>query len=297
MKFSVGMLLSYDYELLKISIPIIYPYIDEIVLSKDSENKTWNNSSFEINSDFFSWIEKFDVKNKIKFHTDSFFNSELSTIQNECKQRTLLADSFENKIWYIQIDPDEYFLDFNGFLDFLRKQNSKSIINKREKIQVACFLSILYKKDKEGYFYVSKPFERALVATNYPVYKNARMNGTQIFYTNCVALHQTWARSREEILYKINNWGHNNDFDTEHYIMFWDSVNKTNYKTIENFHPVEKKKWKTLDYCNGLTIEDVKNELLKRNSLKISKSYVFFKNLGQCIKHFNFKPLIRHYFN
>lgn len=272
MKFRVGMLLSYDYELLKISISIIYPHVDEIYLSRDYQERTWKNSKFTIDPSFFEWLNHFDTEKKIKLYFDDFYKSELTPIQNECRQRRMMASKMLDSIWYIQLDPDEYFIDFRGFLNFLKKQNSKSIRNRKEKIQIACFLSILYKEGKKGFFYVSKPLERVLIATNYPNYKNARMNNEQIFYSPFIILHQSWARKREELLYKINNWGHSGEFNINKYISFWDSINENNYPKVKNFHPIEAKKWKKLGYINGKDIQEVRENLKK-------KIYYLFQNI------------------
>lgn len=296
MKFKVGMLLSYDYELLKNSIPIIYSDVDEIYLSKDQYGRTWKNSKFTIDSSFFDWLKNFDSDKKIKIYCDDFYKSELNTIENESRQRTMLANKISDTVWYIQLDPDEYFINFKGFLNFLKKQDSQLIRNKSEKIQIACFLSVLYKNDSGGYFYVSKPLERVFIATNYPCYKYARMNNTQIFYLPFLILHQSWARKKEDLIYKINNWGHSDEFDTKAYIDFWDSINKNNFFYIKNFHPTEGKKWKKLGYIKGTNIQEIISNL-KKKKISVSKFYVLKKNLGQCIKHFNFNPLFRNFFN
>ena len=39
-KMHVGFLLSYDYELLKYSLPPVYQFADRIYLAKDKNNKT-----------------------------------------------------------------------------------------------------------------------------------------------------------------------------------------------------------------------------------------------------------------
>lgn len=296
MKFIVGMLLSYDYKLLKKSIPIIYPYVDCIILSEDNNRKTWKNSKFIIDPSFFIWLINFDSNKKIIIYSGNFYKKKLNTIENECRQRNILSKQMSGVIWYIQLDCDEYFINFKDFLFFLKKQISKSIKNKREKIQIACFLFILFKNDNDGFFYVSNPLERVLVATNYIDYKNGRMNNAQILYSPFIILHQSWARKKQDLIYKINNWGHTDEFNKTQYIKFWESINQNNYFKINNFHPTEPKKWKKLNYIKAKNIEEIKDKIKKTNILSISKFHIFKKNLGQCIKHLNFNPLFRDIF-
>ena len=55
-KIHVGFLLSYDYELLKYSLPPVYQFADRIYLAKDKNNKTWSGNSYHIDPLFFIWL-------------------------------------------------------------------------------------------------------------------------------------------------------------------------------------------------------------------------------------------------
>jgi len=64
-KIQVGFLMSYDYELLKKSIPPVYELADTIFLALDHQKRTWSGNHFEVDPSFYEWLEKFDVKKKI----------------------------------------------------------------------------------------------------------------------------------------------------------------------------------------------------------------------------------------
>ena len=62
------------------------------------------------------------------------------------------------------------------------------------------------------------------IATNVPIYEYGRKNGHFNHQSPFFMVHDTWARSEEEILQKIQNWGHKTDFDVMKYFEFWNGT-------------------------------------------------------------------------
>ena len=60
----VGFLVSYDYQLLEYSLPIVYQYADEIYLAIDKERKTWSGNIFQLPDTFFECINRVDTVGK-----------------------------------------------------------------------------------------------------------------------------------------------------------------------------------------------------------------------------------------
>ena len=112
MQINVGILISYDYEFLKQSLPLIYKNADKIVLALDENYNTWSGNKFEVKPDFFDWISTFDVNNKIEIYKDDFYDPNLSSMENEVRERTMLSVYFGKDNWYIQLDSDELFINF-----------------------------------------------------------------------------------------------------------------------------------------------------------------------------------------
>ena len=286
MQINVGILMSYDYEFLKQSLPFIYENSDRIVLALDENYNTWSGNKFEVDPDFFDWILTFDVSNKIEIYKDDFYDPNLSSMENEVRERTMLSVYFGKDNWYIQLDSDELFINFKGFTEVL-KANSKYLKNPEDnKIQIWLFIINLYKKIDGGYLYVEKPFEPFSCATNFVNFKTGRVTHSRKKYLPFFVVHNTWARESDEIYFKLNNWGHNKDFDVESYFSFWKNISKENFKNFKNVHPVEGKKWKELAFCPGENLTDVVAYFEKSNKLKISPIYLFGKNIAQKIKHF-----------
>jgi hypothetical protein len=278
-KIHVGFLLSYDYELLKLSIPPVYKAADKIFLAHDKDFRTWNGKNFNVNPDFFSWIKDFDIDNKIEIYQDNFYLPELSTLENDTRERTMLSQKMGIGNWLIQVDSDEYFIDFEKFVRDLRKYDHFLNNPEENKIQIAAFWLIIYKYTENGILYIDKP-QKSVFATNYPNYKNARRTNERVIYLDSLVLHESVARNEDDLRFKLENWGHNKDVNKD-FLNKWISVNENNYQEMTNFYYIEPERWKKLSYFPTNKIQEIENIVANSESLKISKSFILFKNFGQ----------------
>ena len=262
----VGFLVSYDYEKLKHSLPPVYEHADKIVLAIDKNRKTWAGNIIQIVPQFFEWIKEIDIKNKIELFEDDFFVEGLSAMECETRERQMLASYLGKGGWHIQIDADEYFVDFCDFVSFLHmvEPKSHSIIVKVEDL-------LLFKKTSNGYLLVKGSGGYFPIATTNPVYTIARaVKGKKTFYYPQRIIHDSWARNEDELLDKLNNWGHKNDFDINGYYNFWSVINEQNYKFFKNFHPLVPIFWNELSFVEGENIFAIQNELKQNTSLLIA---------------------------
>ncbi|NIK72706.1 hypothetical protein FHS56_000192 [Thermonema lapsum] len=253
-KIKVGFLVSYDWPLLRYSLPLVYNGADEIYLALDRKRLTWAGKPFAFDEDVFGdLLKSIDFDGKVHLYEDDFFVPGLTPIECDGRERNLLAKAMGEGGWHVQIDADEYFLNFDDFCSFLRKQD----LHQKE-VNYSVLLINLFKKLPDGYLYITggSP-ELAPVATNKPCYHYARRNG----YFNKIApffvLHDTWARPEEELWQKITNWGHRDDFDAVSYFNFWKELNSTNYHTVRDFHPLEPSVWHRLEFIEASTIEEL----------------------------------------
>jgi len=281
-KIHVGFLLSYDYELLKLSLPPVYKAADRIFLAHDKDFRTWNGKNFTVDPNFFIWLKEFDVDHKIEIYTDNFYLPELSTIENDTRERTMLSEKMGIGNWLIQVDSDEYFIDFEKFVSDLRIFDHYLDNPEKNKIQIAAFWLIIYKYTNEGILYVDKPL-KAVFATNYPNYKYARRTNERVIYTNNLILHESVSRSEADLRFKLENWGHNKDVNKD-FLNKWVAVDETNYMNYENFYYIEPERWKKLEYFPTKNISEIKNYAKNKKSLHLGKSKLFFRNFGQWFK-------------
>ncbi|PZR20606.1 MAG: hypothetical protein DI539_10300 [Flavobacterium psychrophilum] len=282
MKIKVGFLVSYDYEFLKTSLPLVYKEADTITLAIDENLNTWSGQKFTIAPEFFSWFEAIDTDKKITFYRDNFYIPELDAKANDTRERRLLGEKM-GEGWNIQIDADEYFVDFAAFANYLK--TNKFIQNKT--VQICALWITFFKQLEDGILYIKEP-DPFYIGSSNPDYIRCRKNKKQMkVYVPFLVLHQSWARTEEDLEKKLKNWGHNQDFDVDAYIDFWKNLSKDNYHTAKNFHPLGSDNWDSLSYCQGSNMQEIMQNL-KHNLPKINWTRLFWKNLGERIKYFKF---------
>lgn len=289
MKIKVGYLVSYDYEMFLTSVKQLYSYVDKIYVAIDRNRKTWSGNHFEIPEIFFDEVTLFDVENKIEFYYEDFYVPEFSPMACETRERNMLLKVM-GKGWKMQLDVDEYVYDFEKTAKFLKQHWYFNIFPKLTPIVFKGVWITLFKELSDGYLYIENK-ERFSFITNCFNFEVARTNNSVSNHlTDIKVIHQSWARSEEQILLKIQNWGHRDDFDTQKYFEFWKNLNSINFGSYINIHPMRPEQWNELHFLQSLSIDDFirlyaeKNEqmLIKVSFLKIGKA--FFRRLLKRIK-------------
>lgn len=282
-KIQTGYLVSYDYELLKTSLPTVYADSDEVFLAIDKNRNTWNGGSFSIDNSFFEWIKAFDIDKKVVIFEDDFYVPELTTMECEIRERKMLAEKMGIGNWIVQVDCDEYFVDFKKFVADLRKYDSYLINPEKNPIQICAYWVMLYKYTTNGILYVDKPL-KAIFATNFPDYKTGRRIKNRQIYTKNIVLHESLSRTEEELRFKLENWGHNVDV-AEGFLDKWLIVDENNYKNYKDFYYLQPRRWKSLGYFSTKSIPQIKEIIDKEKRLRVSTWYILFKNFGQWLKY------------
>ncbi len=214
----IGICVAYDWPLLANALPLVYAEADLIVLSVDVDRKSWSGKPFAWDEGAFrSLISSIDTGNKISVIEEDFHLASMTPMENEVRQRNIMASHMKPGGWHIQIDSDEYFVNFGAFTGYLKSLR----VNDRRAINVCCSLITLFKQLPEGFLYVAPESKSNLefiqIATRHPVYMYGRRNGHFNIYTNFQIVHQSWARSEAEILQKLGNWGHRDDVDASRF--------------------------------------------------------------------------------
>lgn len=264
----IGYLVSYDYELLYMSLQLLYKDVDEIYLAIDKSRKTWTGNTLTISEEFFETIKKIDTDKKIHIYEDEFYLVEMSPMELETRERNLLLAKM-GKGWCIQLDADEYIYDFKILKEFLIKNTHLLWFPKQTPILFKGKLITLFKQTSEGFLYIDNE-ERFSFITNQKEFKKARNNDeiTNVYIETSV-IHQSWARSEEEIIQKIKNWGHVGDFDVEAYLKFWKQLSKENYTEFINIHPLHPPLWPKLQYMQADNLEEFINNYNAENPQKV----------------------------
>jgi hypothetical protein len=297
----VGFCVSYDWMLLKKSIPPIYKEADTICLSIDKNRKTWNGQSYAFDEVAFrDFICTVDIEKKIDIYEDEFFIPQFSAMENDTNQRLLMAKRMGTGGWHIQIDSDEYFLNFRNFVSRLKTINNKPTGN--EKPLNVCVLCIpLIKRLSSGFLYVdfkNKTPETFPVATTRPAYVRARLSGHFNIIIPEYVIHETWARSDDDLWHKINNWGHSSEeLDGEKrklsYYNLWKSLDDFNFHYVNNFHPAIAETWPALQYMEADSVEELLCKI-DLSLLSFPKGQLWMKNNRNIAR---FKSIVKRIFN
>jgi len=274
----VGFLVSYDYAYMKYALPPVYEQADKIVIAVDIDRQTWKGEKFDIPASFFEWIKAYDKDNKIEIYEDSFFVPELNAFECDTRERNMLAKKMGDSGWHIQVDSDEYFLDFKILTRYLKA------LDTNKPVTIYAELITIFRQDSTGMFLIDSNEQFAL-ATNNPVYIAARRTDDKMntnVYTKFKLLHQSWGRSEAEMEQKLKNWGHTSDFEIESYFSLWKAINKYTYKYLQNFHPLTPSIWKELEYFETNDIptllEKVKEAQMEKEEKEKKKSkFCFFR--------------------
>ena len=248
----VGYLLSYDYQYIFNSLKLVYDFADKIVICYDKDGKTWAGNNIHIPTSFFEEIKKIDTKNKISFYADSFYIENVPPIDLDTRQRNMLAEKLGKGGWHIQIDSDEYPVDFKELTSFLRKH--KYLLKNPEKTPVNFFVKFvtLFKQTEDGFFVISPYTEPCFLITNQPNYINARFP--------------------------------KNDFDTQNFFDIWKNLNENNCSSLQNFHPLNPTDWKSVRFIKAENIEEVINFFRTSKEGTDKKKTLSFKGKRRLIK-------------
>lgn len=260
-----GFCVAYDWILLKNSLPRVYEHSDIICLALDKHRKSWAGNPYEFDDKaFYQFVKEIDTDNKIILIEEDFALPELNARQNGNRHRMRIAEAMGKGGWHIQVDADEYFLDFKGFTEYLKKLNPNPKGTEKP-FNVEVGLYDLIKKTDAGYIYVDfmgKVPGMTPFATNVPKYTYARRNGHFNKKSPFVAIHETWTRSEAELRFKLGNHGHSveefQDRDViKSFVKIWKALDKNNYQYIKNFHFVDSNSWPALNFCEGKNIEEL----------------------------------------
>jgi len=265
----VAFCVSYDWEMLHNSLPRVYPQADMICLGVDRNRRSWAGKKFDFDEAAFQdFVRGLDTEGKIDVYEDDFALPGLNSRENGNRHRQLMAGRMGKGGWHLQVDADEYFLDFKAFVDRLLEIHPDPSGNEKAVNVCANWIPVIKKVDG-GYLYVDfgpRLPETVPIATNRPHYERARHNGHFNILTPCFIVHETWARSDDDLWFKINNWGHAAEELEAHdrrlsYYKLWQSLDRNNFQYIYNFHPATPKTWPGLQFGPGAHMQDFMAQL------------------------------------
>ncbi len=281
----VGFCVSYDWYLLEHSLPRVYDHSDSICLSLDKGRKSWAGKKYDFDQDSFEGlISRIDTQKKIRIIEGNFSNPDLNSRENGNLQRTAMANALGEGGWHIQVDSDEYFIDFGGFSKYLENLDPNPNPHKKPYNVLVNWIPV-YKKLKGKYLVVDfgkKLPEAAPFATTRPQYLRARHNDHFNVLSPFFAVHETWARGKTELEFKISNWGHsseelNNPEKRNKAIELWGTIDESNYSDFKDIHPAKPESWPALKLVQAKDLGELMNRL-SGEKLPIGNTNLWIRN-------------------
>lgn len=279
----VGMPVSYDYAFLYHSLPLVYEYADRITLAVDQACRTWTGIQFTIEDSFWDWVKKIDVQKKIDVFRGDFNLPGLTAYQNQTRERNLLAKQMGAGGWHVQLDSDEYFLDFGGFARFLRRHARWSAPG-HAPIEIRAFWIPLFRHTGDGFLYVRDTYESFSLATNRPDYQIGRLTDYPVCFAPFCVFHQTWARPEDDVWLKMNSIGAGKDFNIQSYFNLWKAIDRNNYHYLRDFHPLMPKAWRALAWGPGKDIPEFIAHYGQQSPLAVPARFYLRRRLGELKK-------------
>jgi hypothetical protein len=258
MPIKTAFLLSYDYAMLEIALPLVYKASDTIVLSTDINRRTYTGNYYEIPDSFFAWVKQLDVDNKIRIYADDFYVPGVRPMISEVRQRNMTAAYMGAGGWHVQIDADEYFADFEGFVAQLRRFERD--LGPDDKVTVFANWISLFKQVEGGYLAAlcRHEYEHFWPATNHPAYTTGRFSkGNRSLFADNFVIHETLSRGRDDVAFKLRNWSHAADFDSTAYLEKYDRIDGVNFRTYNNVHWRNPEIWARLAFIPARSVDDV----------------------------------------
>ena len=233
MKLSFYTPIAYDYEYSYKTIQSYYDIADEIILAIDKDRISWSGKKYDLDNSFYDKIIQIDSCKKIKVIEENFHHSS-KPLENETNERNFILSKCTGD-FVIGIDSDEVLLNSTEFLKWFKSTKIEC--------DISCTLKTVFKQiDKK--LLVCLPYESTVIGTaRGNKYLKCRITGNKTIISPLEILHHSWGRTEQDVLQKLQNWGHSKDFNISNYFNVWKSVSLHNYEEKRFLHPLGLKQW------------------------------------------------------
>lgn len=235
--------LAYDYRYAFAAIKAYYPIADEILLGLDKDRISWSGKPFDFDvAEFERFLAVVDTR-KIVTICEGNFHTYDKPMDNDTAEHNSLSMMAKPGNWVVNVDSDEVLLNPAEFKAYMETAPEDCVIIARLLNVFKTFPS----PDGDKMLLIEPPKECAFFGTMLRGgYMRGRATDQKGANSPGVFLHFAWGRKREELMQKLNNWGHSRDFDVEKYMEFWDSITLENWQEPKDFHPLDPHMWPRL---------------------------------------------------
>lgn len=256
--------LAADPAWLETSIQSYYDIVEKIVVSYDRNKVGWTGRPLPID-ECLDRAKSVDKDNKMEFVPGDYAILSNAPMANETRQRREALARAGDADWVLQLDTDEVVTNLSSLLKRLAAFPAS----------VACVrwpMRSFFQRSTDGRYLEVCSKRRGHVEEYFPV---AVRPGATLAEARCThketvtlksrtfsieslsdpnarlarnetMLHFSWVRSNEQMLRKLQSWGHSRDFDTERYYREIWSRAPTEWSSLRDFHPFTPPTWPAL---------------------------------------------------
>lgn len=264
MKFTGIALLAYDADLIEESISSYVGIVDELLVGLDESRETWSGQKFELAPGIMPRLCA--ISNKVRIVEDMYFVPGLSPLDNDTRERNMLAAHSPDTNWFVSLDSDEILINADSFRGFLTQCRPDACVMGRA--------ITVYKECSDSYLVIGKNGQIDLspipLATDVcESFIAARYTKQERVMSPALVLHFTWARSEAELRRKFANWGHRDDFNTDEHLKLWMEADDTTASRYKNFHPLSPEAWPELIVVPKNALKSISEEIARGNREKV----------------------------
>lgn len=256
------------------SISAYYDFIDVLVVSSDSDSKSWTGIDIPVR-DCRELVKELDVGSKIVEISGHYSTYAGTPMQRETKQRQDCIDYLSDKVdWIIQLDTDEWIPNVSDLIDTLN-----GIPN--DVCGVEWPMRVLFRHlSGNNYLGISDILGNpvyeypgpVLVRKNVTLVDARRISGRVVRYavmgdissiqlraehivgievrqeldSTSAIVHNSWARSPKNVWTKVTSWGHSNGVKSLVYFFCIWLPSTITWRALSDIHPFASGLWPKL---------------------------------------------------
>ena len=256
--------LAADPAWLETSIQSYYDIVEKIVVSYDRNKVGWTGRALPID-ECIDRAKSVDKDKKMEFAPGNFAILSNSPMENETRQRREALAQAGEADWVLQLDTDEVVTKPSSLLKRLAALPASVSCARwpmRSFFQRSVdgrYLEVCsrWRGHMEEYFPIAvrsgatlfearNTFKDTVTLRSRTFSIESLSNASSRLARDETMLHFSWVRSQEQMLRKLQSWGHSRDFDTERYYREIWSRAPTEWSRLRDFHPLTPATWPAL---------------------------------------------------
>lgn len=267
----VAYILAADPAWCQQSLLSYYDIVDEVYVSYDVQGLGWSGMPTKC-AEALDRLLAIDRDNKLRMVPGSFHGPYGNPIEGDTYQRQTIVDHIGSRAdWIIQLDSDEILPNAGRLLQALKDAGD-------EIMAVDWPLRVIFSKHTDGRFLEVRRTTGEYAPEHVPIavrpgivfsesrrttqptlrhtiqhhifrkirYRSWKWSEVTFIKPEDAVVHLSWVRTLDQIVSKVQSWGHSIDFDTLDYVEKVWLRSPLAWRKLKNFHPIVPNTWPCL---------------------------------------------------